>query len=587
MRALLSSFAIVLAFAAPLQASLQVPPPDPDTPRPIAAHGSVWMEELTWMEVRDALRAGHTTAIIPTGGIEQNGPYLATGKHNIILRATAERIARKLGNALVTPVVGFVPEGGYTPPSGHMRYPGTISVSQETFKALVSDIAESLRTHGFEHVILIGDSGGNQEGLELVAQTLSKTWQGSGTSIHYIPEYYDNPLWREWLEDQGVREVDEGLHDDVRHSAIMLSVDPTSVRMEQRIERGLFSINGVDLAPVDRTLDLADRLIDYQAEVTVDAIERRIGVPAFEVDAAWPKPLPNNWILGQVAAVAVDSLAEAQEERLRQNRLISQLEQGQSVLGLNIENRSVESGRWLRASGLDFVLIDLEHQVYDFTAMRDFVLGLHEQPFSNEVIEHAAGSTPARNSPPFFPPPEPPTVLVKLAPRGQDAIAFDVRHSLKMGAMGVFVPFVESGAAVEAAIEAAKNAESIRYILRASRDVWREQNQPWPLFEHGEFLIGAMIESHEGEENIDEILSTPGLGMVWLAHVSSEAVERSILAKCLERGIFVASPHSDPADFAADVEIGYRIFFFGWDRDLFYRGLGDVLQRGRGAIGQR
>jgi creatinine amidohydrolase/Fe(II)-dependent formamide hydrolase-like protein len=242
------------------------------------------MEELTWMEVRDALRAGYTTAIIPTGGIEQNGPYLATGKHNIILKATAERIARKLGNALVTPVVGFVPEGGFTPPSGHMRYPGTISVSQETFKALVSDIAESLRTHRFEHVILIGDSGGNQEGLELVAQMLSKTWQGSGTSIHYIPEYYDNPLWSEWLKDQGVREVDEGLHDDVRHSAIMLSVDPTSVRMEQRIERGLFSINGVDLTPVDRMLDLADRLIDYQAEVTVDAIERRIGVPAFEVD---------------------------------------------------------------------------------------------------------------------------------------------------------------------------------------------------------------------------------------------------------------------------------------------------------------
>ena len=96
-----------------------------------------------------------------------------------------------------------------------------------------------------------------------------------------------------------------------------------------------------------------------------------------------------------------------------------------------------------------------------------------------------------------------------------------------------------------------------------------------------------MIESRRGEQNIDEILDTPGLSMVWLAHVSSEEMERSILAKCLERGLFVASPHSDPATFAADVEAGYRIFFFGWDRDLFYRGLGDVLQQGRAAVGNR
>jgi 2-keto-3-deoxy-L-rhamnonate aldolase RhmA len=292
------------------------------------------------------------------------------------------------------------------------------------------------------------------------------------------------------------------------------------------------------------------------------------------------------WVI-LCATATFASLAEAQQERVRQNRLISQLEQGQSVLGLTIENRSVESGRWLRASGLDFVVIDLEHQLYDFTAMRDFVLGLHEQPFSNDVIEHVAASAPARFSPPFFPPLKPPTVLVKLARRGQDGISFDVRHSLKMGAMGVFIPFVESGAAVETAVEAAKNAESIRYVLRDSRDVWRAQNQPWPLFEGGEFLVGAMIESHAGEENIDEILGTPGLSMVWLAHVSSEAVERSILAKCLERGILVGSPHEDPADFAADVEAGYRIFFFGWDRDLFYRGLGDVLAPGREAIGRR
>src|SRR5262249_15150255 len=106
---------------------------------PIAARDSVFIEELTWLEVRDALRAGKTTAIIATGGVEMNGPYLATGKHNYILRATTEAIARKLGDALVAPIVPFVPEGEIDPPSGHMRYPGSISVTQETFKCLLTD----------------------------------------------------------------------------------------------------------------------------------------------------------------------------------------------------------------------------------------------------------------------------------------------------------------------------------------------------------------------------------------------------------------------------------------------------------------
>jgi hypothetical protein len=84
---------------------------DPELRRPIPMHHSVWIEDLTWMEVRDKIRAGMTTAIIPTGGIEQNGPFLTTDKHNVILQATGEAIAKKLGNALIVPIVAYVPEG--------------------------------------------------------------------------------------------------------------------------------------------------------------------------------------------------------------------------------------------------------------------------------------------------------------------------------------------------------------------------------------------------------------------------------------------------------------------------------------------
>ena len=268
---------VPVAIAAPQATFAQATTPDPETPRVLDAFDTVFLEEMTWLEVRDAIREGKTTAIIPTGGVEQNGPYLALGKHNFVLRATTDRIARILGDALVAPIVPFVPEGDINPPSGHMLYPGTISVSEETFRALLRDIALSLKAHGFRHIILIGDSGGNQDGMRAVADQLSAAWLEEETSIHFIPEYYDNPLWNQWLELHGIDQVDEGLHDDVRHSAIMMTVDPTTVRMEQRIAKGLFSINGVALAPAERTIELGNDLVEYQATITANAIRMAIG----------------------------------------------------------------------------------------------------------------------------------------------------------------------------------------------------------------------------------------------------------------------------------------------------------------------
>src|SRR5918999_3897918 len=150
-----------------------------DAPNPLPTASTVWIEEMTWMDVRDALKAGKTTVIIPTGGVEPNGPWLVTGKHNYVLRANCDAIARKLGNALCAPIVAFVPEGRIEPPSGHMRSPGTISLRQETFEALLTDVAHSLKMHGFKNIIMIGDSGGNQAGQKAVADKLTAQFAGS------------------------------------------------------------------------------------------------------------------------------------------------------------------------------------------------------------------------------------------------------------------------------------------------------------------------------------------------------------------------------------------------------------------------
>ena len=252
--------------------------PDPDMLRPIEAVDGVFLEELTWLEVRDALRNGKTTVIVPTGGVEMSGPYLALGKHNYVNRATCAAIARKLGNALCAPNVPFVPEGDIDPPSGHMRYPGTISVSDATFRALLTDIASSLKAHGFEHIVLIGDSGGNQPGMKTVATDLRGRWRDGTTRIHFIPEYYDYPGAAAFAERAlGWKQADEGHHDDPLISSIMMTVDPATVRIEQRIAKNKASINGIPLAPVETAVAAGKRIADYRADVTVAAIRKALG----------------------------------------------------------------------------------------------------------------------------------------------------------------------------------------------------------------------------------------------------------------------------------------------------------------------
>lgn len=248
--------------------------PAPNEKRPIDALDSVWIEELTWMEVRDALKAGKTTAIIPTGGVEQNGPYLATGKHNYVLRATSEAIARKLGNALVAPIVPFVPEGDIDPPTGHMKYPGTISLTEDTYQRLLIDICASLKTHGFQHIVMIGDSGGNQKGMKAVASKLNEKWAGAKTRAYFIPEYYDYPAVDKWLHSQGINQKNEGLHDGFSVTAIMMTVDPTTVRMKQRIAADKFRINSIELAPAEKTIEWGRKIVDFRADATVKAIRK-------------------------------------------------------------------------------------------------------------------------------------------------------------------------------------------------------------------------------------------------------------------------------------------------------------------------
>ena len=250
--------------------------------RPIAAGHSFWIEELTFMEIRDLVANGTTTVIISTGGIEENGPYLATGKHNLILEAICPAIAEKLGNALCAPIVKFVPEGNIDPPSGAMKFPGSISLTAATYEALLTDIALSLRQSGFTDIVLIGDSGGNQRGMANVATALTTQWEDRKTRIHYVREFY-NPGWEEtekFTERQlGVAESrHDGYHDDIWVTAMMMVTDPDQVRFAQRVDAGLASINGVSIVPMEEIIELGKKMVEFRAEFTANEIRRVISV---------------------------------------------------------------------------------------------------------------------------------------------------------------------------------------------------------------------------------------------------------------------------------------------------------------------
>ena len=273
-------------------AGAQQPAARLDAPRPIEAGSSLWAEELTWMEIRDLMRAGKaTTIIIGTGGVEQNGPYVAGGKHNFVLQTVLPYIARAIPNSLIAPIVKFVPEGRIEPtPSGHMQYPGTISLEQSTFIALLTDICRSYKAHGFTDIILIGDSGGNQNGMKTVADTLNARWAAAGEKarVHYLTEYYNEDRWSyDFLKSLGItqrdttpgRQVDarvdtrNGMHDDIYYEAQAAVQDPKFIRAEQRMKAGLFSLHGVDLAPVAKTVELGKKLAVYRAGITARAFQ--------------------------------------------------------------------------------------------------------------------------------------------------------------------------------------------------------------------------------------------------------------------------------------------------------------------------
>jgi len=202
------------------------------------APASVYLEELTWTELRAAIDGGKTTVIVPIGGTEQSGPAIVLGKHNQRVRFLAGRIAQALGNAIVAPVIAYVPEGRIDPPASHMRFAGTISIPDDVFERTLEYAARSLRAHGFRDIVLLGDHGGYQRDFKPVVDRLNREWAASATPaatrVHAVTEYYraSDQEFAALLRKQGYRDDEIGTHAALADTSLMLAIDPGAVRSE-------------------------------------------------------------------------------------------------------------------------------------------------------------------------------------------------------------------------------------------------------------------------------------------------------------------------------------------------------------------
>ena len=238
---------------------------------PAAASGAPFIEQMTWTEIRDAIAGGKTTVIIPIGGTEQNGPHMILGKHNYIVTFGARLMAERLGNALVAPTIQYVPEGNYNSPNFGAK-PGVISNPAASYMALLDAAVRSLAVHGFTDIILIGDSGGNQNGMRSVADSLNREWKGTPSRAYAITDYYQKGRTdlRAWLLSEfGYDDATVGSHAGISDTSQLLYIFASGVRTEKIKPGGGSRDSGVNGDPTKATAEIGRRAIDFKVNAGI------------------------------------------------------------------------------------------------------------------------------------------------------------------------------------------------------------------------------------------------------------------------------------------------------------------------------
>ncbi|MCJ2047279.1 creatininase family protein [Methylobacterium sp. J-078] len=244
--------------------------------RPLTAplSGEVEIARMTWVEVRGAVARGATTVLVPSGGIEQNGIHMVTGKHDRIVGWAARRIAEGLGRTLVAPVISYVPQGAYDPPEGHLRYPGTIGVPDAVFAGTLEGIARSLKGAGFRTIGFLADHGASTGPQREVAERLSREWAPQGVRVVDVSAYYDDAAQLDWLRAAGETMETIGRHAGIQDTSELMAIWPEGVDLDRLAGIGLRAeATGAGGDPSRASAERGRTLIDMRVRAAVAQIE--------------------------------------------------------------------------------------------------------------------------------------------------------------------------------------------------------------------------------------------------------------------------------------------------------------------------
>lgn len=236
--------------------------------------------EMTGPQLRAAVEGGWRTVILPSGGLEHNGPHMVIAKHDHIVRWAARRIAEALGRTLVAPVISYVPEGGWDPPSGNMAWPGTLGVTPQVFAGTLEGAARSLKLAGFRAICMVADNGPSQRPQAEVAARLDGAWRAEGVRVLHVGRYYAAaPAQDDWLRAQGVPQAALGAHAGLADTSELMAVHPQGVdlaRLEGRRGAALERL-GASGDPALASAERGRAILPIRVQAAVEEIRAALG----------------------------------------------------------------------------------------------------------------------------------------------------------------------------------------------------------------------------------------------------------------------------------------------------------------------
>jgi len=231
----------------------------------------VEIEHMTHAEIHDAIhKQGKRTVLVYNGGTEQRGPHAVLGGHTFMARRTAEAIARRLGDALVAPVLPFSPAGSHL----NAKWPGSVDLPAELYVRVNEAVVASMATNGFRNIILMGDHGGGQQELATLARSLDRRYAPQGVHVYFCSSVYKEARddFNAWLKGHN---LPVGTHASIPDTSELMYLGGNEYVRKNRLVSGSPD-NGITGDPRRSSPELGKRVFDMKVDYGVQEIRRLV-----------------------------------------------------------------------------------------------------------------------------------------------------------------------------------------------------------------------------------------------------------------------------------------------------------------------